>query len=188
MKLPASFYTGRPVTAIARSLLGKLLVTSGIDGVVQAGWIVEAEAYSHRERGCHAFGNKMTARNQAMFLPGGHAYVYLCYGMHWMFNVVTGPEGKGDAVLIRAIQPLPNGKRLPPRVTAGPGKLTKALQIDRSYNGLWLGGDRIWLEEGMSLRKAQVVQTTRIGIEYAGPDALLPWRFYMKDNPWVSRK
>lgn len=188
MKLPPSFYVGHPVSYIARSLLGKRLVTSGVNGTLQAGWIVETEAYSHRERGCHAFGNKKTPRNEAMFLPGGHAYVYLCYGIHWMFNVVTGPEGKGDAVLIRALQPVPEAGIPSPRVTSGPGKLTKALHINRSHNGLWLGGNTIWLEEGIKVSKAQAVQTTRIGIDYAGPDALLPWRFYVKDNPWVSRK
>ena len=105
MKLPESFYQRPNVVKIARELLGKVLFTS-VGGVVVGGMIVETEAYSWKERGCHAFGGRKTARNAVMFGKGGYAYVYLCYGMHNMFNIVTNVEDVADAVLIRALEPL----------------------------------------------------------------------------------
>ena len=158
--------------------------------------IVETEAYSRKERGCHAFENKMTQRNQVMFKAGGHAYVYLCYGIHNLFNVVTNDEGEADAVLIRALEPI-HGiqsmmKRMntssQKRITSGPGKLTKAMGIDRSLNGETLWSKHLWLEDaGKVVGAKEIIKSERVGIDYAGLDALLLWRFKLKDNLWVSK-
>ena len=156
---------------------------------------METEAYSYKERGCHAFKG-MTKRNEVMFEAGGRAYVYLCYGIHNMFNVVTNSSGKADAVLIRALEPTEGidlmFKRMnlinPKKITSGPGKLAKAMGIDRTSNGVSLKSNRLWLEDiGCTIVKNNVVCSERIGIDYAGKDALLPWRFTIKNSPWISK-
>lgn len=193
-RLHDSFYTRTNVVKIARELLGKKLI-SEIDGVRTAGIIVETEAYSYRERGCHAFNNKLTNRNKVMFESGGVAYVYLCYGIHHLFNVVTNKTGVAEAVLVRAVEPIEGEKwmmermntRTLKRITSGPGKLTKALGIDRTYNGIKLDNNQIWIEKGTRIPEKKIEISVRIGIDYAGEDALLPWRFFVKDNEWVSR-
>lgn len=197
MKLSKSFYQRSDVTRIARELLGKLLFTN-IEGVICGGRIVETEAYSWKERGCHAFNKRKSERNAIMFESGGHAYVYFCYGMHHMFNVVTNKKDHAEAVLIRAIEPVAGEEDMkvrrgllksPFQLTAGPGKLTKALGIDRKLNGKLLVDDEVWIEDvGEKVSKNSIVASPRIGIDYAGDDALLPWRFYLKENPWVSKK
>jgi DNA-3-methyladenine glycosylase len=196
MRLEPGFYERSNVAKIARELLGKALYTQ-VDGVSSGGIIVETEAYSWKERGCHAFGGKMTSRNEVMFRAGGHAYVYLCYGIHNLFNVVTNGEGLADAVLIRAIEPLQGidamkerrGKVKDPfQLTSGPGKLTKALGIDRSFNGKFLLNSEVWIEDvGEKVRSKHIAVTKRIGIDYAGKDAKLPWRFVVKGNSWISK-
>lgn len=197
MKLPESFYQRPNVVKIARELLGKGLFTH-VDGVLSAGMIVETEAYSWKERGCHAFGGRKTARNAVMFDKGGYAYVYLCYGMHNMFNIVTNVEGVADAVLIRALEPLEGMEEMQLRrgklanrfhLTSGPGKLCKALGIDRSLNGKYLLGEEVWVEDiGKKIKSGHIQASPRIGIDYAGEDAKLPWRFTLENNPWVSVK
>jgi DNA-3-methyladenine glycosylase len=194
VKLPLSFYQRQNVVKIAQDLLGKVLFTQ-FNGQISAGMIVETEAYSSKEKGCHAY-NGMTERNKVMFENGGIAYVYLCYGIHYLFNVVTNESGKADAVLIRALQPWRgeelmmermNVKSLK-RITSGPGKLTKALGINRSCDGKNLLSVEIWVEDvGEKIPKKNCVASARIGIDYAGKDALLPWRFSIKDNEWVSK-
>ncbi len=158
--------------------------------------IVETEAYSRKERGCHAFENKKTQRNQVMFKAGGHAYVYLCYGIHNLFNAITNEEGEADAVLIRALEPIVGiqlmMKRMnassQKRITSGPGKLAKAMGIDRSLNGETLWSKQLWIEDaGRVVGAKEIIKSERIGIAYAGIDALLPWRFTVKDNLWVSK-
>jgi DNA-3-methyladenine glycosylase len=195
MKLEQSFYQRKDVTKIARDLLGKALFTRQ-GGKTTGGIIVETEAYSNVERGCHAYQNRMTARNEIMFGEGGHAYVYLCYGIHNLFNVVTNTEGEADAVLIRALEPIEGVATMKDRmkvmsesrITSGPGKLTKALGIDRSLNGQSLWSRHVWLGDlGEKIANDQVVRSPRIGIDYAGPDALLPWRFTLRNNKWVSK-
>ena len=195
MKLEESFYQRQNVTKIARELLGKVLFTR-IDQKITGGMIVETEAYSFKEKGCHAYNNRMTERTKAMFKSGGHAYVYLCYGIHHLFNVVTNVEGKADAVLIRALEPVVGENYILRRMksnslertTSGPGKLTKALGIDRELNGDHLLNDRVWIEDqGIKILKNSVIASPRIGIDYAGEDADLPWRFTVKGNAWVSR-
>lgn len=182
------------MVAIARKLLGKVLIT-GINGEVTAGRIIETEAYSYKERGCHAYNNKQSPRNEVMFAGGGVAYVYLCYGIHNLFNIVTNKTGKAEAVLIRALEPVAgqetmlarmNTKKFN-RITSGPGKLTRALGIDRSLNGISLVNSEITIEDAALITSKKIIATTRIGIDYAGKDALLPWRFYVKDNEWVSK-
>jgi DNA-3-methyladenine glycosylase len=196
MKLDEHFFLGTDVVKIARNLLGKALFTN-IDGIVTGGLIVETEAYSWKERGCHAYNARKTNRNAIMFEPGGHAYVYLCYGIHHLFNVVTNVAGTADAVLIRALEPLAGvevmkvrrGKIANPYLlTSGPGKLTRALGIDLSFNGKYLLDSEVWLEDvGKKIAKTDIEASARIGIDYAGEDALLPWRFTIRGNKWVSR-
>ncbi|MCX8490871.1 MAG: DNA-3-methyladenine glycosylase [Cyclobacteriaceae bacterium] len=193
-KLPNSFYKRQNVIGIARELIGKVLVTN-VNETLTSGVIVETEGYSDRERGCHAY-NGMTERNNVMFGEGGMAYIYVCYGIHQMMNVVTNKKGKADAVLIRALKPLvgiddmlerakTNSVK---RITSGPGKLTKALGISRKLNGQSLKGAKIWIEDqGITIARQHVVSSPRIGIDYAGEDALLPWRFSLKDSEWVSK-
>ena len=195
MKLNKSFYERPDVVLIARQLVGKQLV-SKIDGVITSGLIVETEAYSWKEKGCHAFDNKRTARTEVMFAAGGVAYVYLCYGMYNLFNIVTNKRDKAEAVLIRALQPLEGiehmrirrGKVKDNQLSSGPGKLTQALGISRKHNGIHLHDEHIWIEEGIKVKPTAIVASTRIGIDYAGEDANLPWRFYLRDNIWISKK
>src|SRR6267154_1327527 len=194
MKLAESFYIRRNVTTIAKQLLGKVLKTN-INHQVTSGMIVETEAYSYKERGSHAFKG-LTRRNEVMFERGGKAYVYLCYGVHEMFNVVTNEAGEADAILIRALEPVSGieimqeriGVNASTRITSGPGKLTKALGIDRKLNGEVLKKSIIWIEDtGLKIKPSAIVCGARIGIDYAGEDALLPWRFTIKGNKWISK-
>jgi DNA-3-methyladenine glycosylase len=196
-KLTNDFYQRTNVVKIARELLGKALFTN-IDGVLTGGLIVETEAYSWKEKGCHAYNARKTDRNSIMFEEGGHTYVYLCYGMHYLFNVVTNVKGIADAVLIRALEPIAGipemsvrrGKIASPyQLTSGPGKLTKAMGIQRNLNGKLLTENEVWIEEVSTTKyqRGQIVASPRIGIDYAGEDAKLPWRFHLKDNRWVSK-
>lgn len=196
MKLPESFYQRKNVVKIARELLGKSLYTK-VGDIVTGGMIVETEAYSWKEKGCHAFGGRKTARNAIMFEKGGYSYVYLCYGMYNLFNVVTNLEGTAEAVLVRAVEPTVGVEEMklrrgllknPYHLTSGPGKLTKALGIDRTFNGKYLLNTDVWIEDlGVSVKNRDIIASKRIGIDYAGEDANLPWRFTIKDNKWTSR-
>ena len=196
MILPESFYKRADVVKIARELLGKVLVTK-IAGVVTSGMIVETEAYSWKERGCHAYEARKTQRNAIMFEKGGYAYVYLCYGMHNLFNVVTNKTGIAEAVLIRALEPVHGVKEMemrrgtlanPFHLTSGPGKLTKALGIDRKLNGKFLLDNEVWIEDtGKKISAGNIEASARIGIDYAGEDARLPWRFTIRGSKWVSK-
>jgi len=197
MLLPATFYQHQDVVHIARALLGKVLVTQ-VDGLVTEAIIVETEAYRGADdRACHAYLRKRTARTETMFLPGGHAYVYLCYGIHHLFNVVTHVENEPDAVLIRAVQPKSGIEtmlirrkmsQLTVKLTQGPGCVSQAMGINKSLNASsLLGQDCIWIEDrGPVLETFSINTTTRVGVGYAGADAWLPWRFYVAGNPWVS--
>jgi DNA-3-methyladenine glycosylase len=193
-KLAEEFYQRTNVVQIARELLGKTLYTR-IDGIMTGGMIVETEAYSWKERGSHAYNNRRTTRNEIMFGTGGFTYVYLCYGIHNLFNVVTNRESVAEAVLIRALEPVAGEEYMIKRtkaknskkITSGPGKLTKALGIDRKMNAKYLLEDEIWIEDAAQVAKNKIVTGSRIGIDYAGEDASLPWRFQIKDNPWVSK-
>lgn len=196
MVLPEDFYQRTDVVKIARELLGKVLVTK-IAGVVTSGIIVETEAYSWKERGCHAYDGRKTQRNAIMFEKGGYAYVYLCYGMHNLFNVVTNKSGVAEAVLVRALEPVHGVKEMemrrgqlanPFHLTSGPGKLTKALGIDRKLNGKFLLDNEVWIEDtGRKISAGNIEASARIGIDYAGEDAKLPWRFTIRGNKWISK-
>ena len=197
MKLPESYYQSTDVVALSKDMLGKCLFTC-IDGLITGGFIVETEAYNGViDRASHAFGNRLTPRTKTMFMPGGLSYVYLCYGIHEMFNIVTSVEGQPHAILIRAIEPTDGietmlSRRgmtaLKPNITSGPGSVAKALGISRAINAVSLQGDTIWLEDrGLSFQDGTIAAVPRIGVSYAKEDALLPYRFYVKGNIYVSK-
>lgn len=195
-KLPHNFYQNTNVHLVAQQLIGKVLFTQ-IDGMVTGGTIVETEAYAGIEdKASHAYGGRLTDRTKTMYLTGGVSYVYLCYGIHNLFNVVTGPLNTPHAVLIRGIEPLVGldtmlqrrgMTSLKPNLTAGPGALAKALAIDRTFNAKDLTGDEIWIEDGPPVRALTIVSVPRVGVAYAGDHALLPWRYYIKGNRFVSK-
>lgn len=198
IKLARSFYTRRDVLVVARQLLGKRLVVPAPDGMRVSGIIVETEAYAGPEdKASHAYGNRRTARTEMMFGMGGAAYVYFVYGLHHQFNVVTGVESVPHAVLIRALEPEEGLELMRARrpsasernLTSGPGKLCAALGLDRSFNGADLTGERVWIEEtGIKVPAAKVASGARVGIDYAEEYVEKPWRFWLKDNPHVSRQ
>lgn len=195
-KLNQAFYLQTDVVKIARQLLGKILVTH-FDGITTAARIVETEAYNGAvDKASHAWGGRRTNRTEVMYAPGGLAYVYLCYGIHHLFNVVTNVADTPHAVLVRAAEPLlgieqmllRTGKhRADNTLTKGPGNVSKALGIATQHTGLSLLGNDIWIaDDGLQYKTRQIAVTPRIGVDYAGPDALLPYRFMVKDNPFVS--
>jgi DNA-3-methyladenine glycosylase len=197
MKLPESYYYSQGVVTLSKDLLGKYLFTC-IDGVITGGYIVETEAYNGVvDRASHAFGNRFTPRTKTMFMQGGIAYVYLCYGIHEMFNIVTSGEGQPHAILVRAINPtdgieaMQSRRNMPvlkPTITMGPGSVAKALGISRAINAFSLQGDTIWIEDrGLTFTDESIAVVTRVGVDYARDDALLPYRFYVKENPYVSK-
>lgn len=197
MKLPVDFYLQPDVVQVAKNLLGKLLITK-IGKQTTSGIIVETEAYAGKiDKASHAYGGKFTSRTQTMYQPGGVSYVYLCYGIHHLFNVVTNVEGTPDAVLIRAIEPLDGIETMLKRrrlesiqlkLSNGPGVLSQALGIDVGCNNCKLTGNNIWIEDtGYSISKEMIISSARIGVAYAGEHALWPYRFRIEDNKWVSK-
>lgn len=197
MKLTSSFYTREDTVSIARELLGKLLVVPNIDGRRVSGMIVETEAYlGIEDRAAHSFGGRRTPRNEVTYGVGGHVYVFFIYGMYYQLNVVTGPAERPHVVLIRAVEPIEGielmrerrGRKRDRDLTSGPGKLCVAFAIDRSFNAEDLEGDRIWIEKNRSFEDSEIAVGKRIGIDYAGEDAHLPLRFWVRGNENVSRK
>ena len=197
MKLALDYYLNPDVVAVARDLLGKYMFTC-IDDKLTGGYIVETEAYNGIiDKASHAYGNRLTPRTKTMFEQGGIAYVYLCYGIHEMFNIVTAVQGQPHAVLVRAIEPVTGVEvmlerrkmtALKSNITSGPGSVAKAFGISRAINGFNLDGDVIWLEDkGITFNDEKVIVTKRVGVNYAGDDALLPYRFYIKGNIYVSK-
>lgn len=196
-KISKDFYQNINVTEIAVQLLGKQLFTN-INGELTGGIIVETEAYNGiTDKASHAYGGRFTDRTKTMYKEGGVSYVYLCYGIHYLFNVVTGPLNCPQAVLIRAIEPLVgldimlrrrNMTTFKPAVCSGPGALSKALGITKGLNDEDLGGSEIWIEDvDCDVYSQKVLTAKRIGVDYAQEDALLPWRFYVEGNKFVSR-
>lgn len=196
-KLPYSFYQQEDVVDLSIQLLGKQLFTR-IHGEVTSGIIVETEAYNGiTDKASHAYGGRFTPRTATMYETGGITYVYLCYGIHHLLNVVTGAKNNPQAVLIRGIEPLlgvdimlkrRNMLALAPRITAGPGSVAKALGVDKQLNAKDLLGDEIWIEEsGLHLHADAVISSPRVGVDYAEDHALLPWRYYIKGNSYVSK-
>jgi DNA-3-methyladenine glycosylase len=196
-KLPRAFYTRRNVLTIARDLLGKLLVVPDEDGRRVSGMIVEVEAYRGPEdRASHAFGGRRTKRTETMYREGGNAYVYFVYGMYYQFNVVCNVPDIPHAILVRALEPVEGIELMRERrhrqpdhnLTNGPGKLCIALNIDRALNGADLLGDRVWIEDYQSVPARRIAKGPRIGIDYAQEWIDKPWRFWIRDNSYVSRK
>jgi len=198
-KLPLSFYERTNVLQIAKELLGKILVTRW-DGIETSGRIVEAEAYNGIiDKASHASGGRRTNRNEVMYGKGGVAYVYLCYGIHHLFNVVTNEMETPHAILIRALEPIKGidvmlertgKKQLDNTLTKGPGNVSKALGISfKQHSGHSLSSKELFIaEDGFILNKKDIAASPRIGVDYAGDDASLPYRFYIKGNPFVSGK
>lgn len=190
-RLVAEFYLRDDVVAVARDLLGKVLVTA-FDGQHTAGMITEVEAYrAPDDRACHAYDNRRTPRTEVMFQAGGRAYIYLCYGIHHLFNVVTGPEGMAHAVLVRAVEPLEGvewmrARRGNPKksaLAAGPGTLAQALGLHTAQTGqsLLAPDSPIWIEDrGFAVPEHQLAAGPRIGVAYAGECAAWEWRFWLQ--------
>lgn len=198
LRLDLSFYQRSNVQHIAKELLGKILVTR-FNNVVTAARIAETEAYNGViDKASHAFGGRRTKRTEIMYREGGTAYVYLCYGIHYLFNVVTNIKDIPHAVLIRAAEPLFGigtmleraGKLQPTEtITKGPGNLSKALGISRQHNGTDLMSPEIYLiDDGYKPAANKIISSARIGVDYAAEDALLPYRYYLRGNVFVSGK
>ncbi|WP_294818333.1 DNA-3-methyladenine glycosylase [uncultured Flavobacterium sp.] len=197
MKLHYSYYQNPDVLFLAKDLLGKVLFTQ-INGEITSGIITETEAYyGIQDKASHAYGRRRTNRTETMYAAGGISYVYLCYGIHNLFNVVTSVKDEPHAVLVRAIEPLQGTETMERRrsmsaaksaLSSGPGSAAKALGIDRAFNGKDLTGDEIWIEDhGIRYTENEIAATPRIGVGYAAEHALLPWRFFVKGNKYVSR-
>lgn len=197
MKLPIEFYRQEDPVKIARELLGKVLVTS-LGGVLTSGIITETEAYAGiTDRASHAYGGRRTNRTATMFRAGGIAYIYLCYGIHHLFNVVTHQAGVPHAVLLRAVYPLEGTEVMELRTgkkfrgkgfSDGPGKLSRALGLNISYDGEELAGDLIYIEDsGFHVPDTAVRQVPRVGVGYAGADALLPYRFLVPEPTGIKK-
>ena len=188
MKIQKSFYLNDDVVFMARAFLGKILSTN-IDGLYTSGIITETEAYAGiDDRASHAFGNRHTQRTAPMYLDGGVVYIYLCYGVHSLFNIVSAPSGVPHAILIRSIHPLDGPAIMQKRrkllhykgLSDGPGKVSQALGIHYTDSGTDLCGNRIWIEDrGIIANPERITSTPRIGVDYAQEDALLPYRFVL---------
>jgi DNA-3-methyladenine glycosylase len=197
-KLDNSFYDRSDVVRIARELLGKILVTD-FGGQRSSGRIVETEAYNGVvDRASHAYSGRRTNRTEIMYREPGTAYVYLIYGIHHLFNVVTNKKDIPHAILIRALEPLEGiplmlqrtGKKKPDfTLTRGPGNLSRALGLATLHTGASLHEGEIFIgDDGVRPRKTEIGVSPRIGVDYAGPDAELPYRFFIKGNKYVSRR
>ena len=196
MKLPRSFYTRDNVVQIAKELLGKVLYTY-IDGRLAAGIITETEAYAGiADKASHAYNDRRTVRTEVMYAKGGTSYVYLCYGIHHLFNVVTNYKDAPHAILVRALEPVKGidtmlrrvGKnKLNNTLTRGPGNLSKALGITTTHSGYSLRRKELFIaDDGVEYSRKEIISSPRIGVDYAGTHALWPYRFYVKGNVYVS--
>ena len=197
MKLEKKFYLDEDVDNIAMELLGKFLVTN-FNGQLTSGKIIETESYAGViDKASHAYGGQRTNRTEIMYRAGGTIYVYLIYGIYSLFNIVTNKEDIPHAVLIRAIEPVDGIETMLRRrkldkpkynLSAGPGLLTQALGISTKHTGQSIFDGNIWIEDrGIILPQDEIIVRPRVGVAYAEEDALLPRRFSIKDNPWVSR-
>lgn len=196
--LPKEYYLNHDVLFLAKDLIGKIIQTNK-QGIQTSGRIVETEAYrAPEDRASHAFGNRLTERTKTFYLEGGHSYVYICYGMHHLFNIITADEGIPHAILIRAVHPLEGIEhmlrrrsmdQIQTKITKGPGSLSLALGIHKSDNALKLyqknSAIQI-LDDGFLLDEKSIAITPRIGVESAGESALWPYRFYLKNDKYVS--
>ena len=195
-RLSEKFFRRKDTVKVARDLLGRLLVVPASDGRRISGMIVETEAYlGIVDKAAHSFGGRRTARNEITYAEGGHVYVFFVYGMYYQLNLVCGPADHAHVVLIRAVEPVEGIETMRQRrgtmpdknLTSGPGKLTIALGIDRSYNGEHLSGDRIWVEEYKNFRPSEIAVGPRVGIDYAEEFVEMPWRFWVAGSQFVSK-
>lgn len=196
-KLSRKFYTRPDTLQIARDLIGKVLVVPTADGRRVSGMIVETEAYLGAiDKAAHSYKNRRTKRTETMFSIGGTVYIFFVYGMYFQFNVVVGEKDSPPAILIRGIEPIDGvevmrerrGAMKDKNLTSGPGKLCIAFGVDNTFNGADLLSEKVWLEEFKTFSDAEICQGKRIGIDYAEEFAEKPWRFWLKDNYFVSRK
>lgn len=196
-KLKPEYYLNHDVIFLAKNLLGKILFTEK-NGEITAGVITETEAYlGEDDKASHAYGGRRTLRTEAMYLPGGFCYVYLCYGIHHLLNIVISQKNDPKSILIRSVEPylgLPvmerrrNMTASSKAISSGPGSVCKALGIDITFNKKSLTGERIWIEESESSYNAEdIASTPRIGVDYAGEHAQLSLRFYLRNNRFVSK-
>ena len=199
-RLPAAYYISTDVTHLAKDLLGKFLCTN-IDGLYCSGKIVETEAYrAPDDRACHAYNNRRTNRTEVMFSKGGVAYIYVCYGLHHLMNVVTAPKDQAHAILIRALEPADGidimaerrqMEMMDARLTKGPGALSVALGLRSGMTGtsLYDPSSPIWIEDrGIRFQESEICISKRIGVESAGEAAHWPWRYFVRGNRFVSAK
>jgi DNA-3-methyladenine glycosylase len=195
-KLPVEFYRRDDVLVIAKELLGKILVTN-FNNIKTAGRIVEVEAYNGViDKASHAWGGRRTARTEIMYAEGGVAYVYLCYGIHHLFNIVTNTKDVPHAILIRALEPAKGVKGMLKRtakkkpdttLTRGPGNVSKALGILTKHTGISLLSKKLFIaDDGFEYSSNEIGTSERIGVSYAGSDAKLKYRFYAEGNSYVS--
>ena len=196
MNISQDYFENKDVLFLAEDLLGKYIFTL-FDGQITGGIITETEAYRGiTDRASHAFNGRRTQRNEVMYARGGILYVYLCYGIHHLSNIVTNKEGIPDAILLRAIVPTHGeelilkrtGKRkITPDILVGPGKLSKGLGISTAMNGLAIGSEKIWLEDRQKdVNKNYISKLPRIGVDYAAEDALLPYRFVLAHEHFLK--
>lgn len=197
-KVDTAFYKRNNVIQIAKELLGKILVTK-FNGIITSGRIVEVEAYKGIiDKASHAYNGRRTNRNEVMYAEGGVSYIYLCYGIHHLFNIVTNSKNIPHAILIRGIEPMVGIEEMLKRtgkikidntLTKGPGNLSKALGLVVNQSGHSLNSKELFIaDDGNRYNKEKISASPRIGVDYAGEDALLPYRFYIKGNPFVSGK
>jgi len=197
--IPQSYYQSMDVLGLSKDLLGKYLV-SNVGGKFTAGMIVETEAYrAPDDKACHAYANKRTPRTETMFAIGGTCYVYICYGIHNLFNIVTAPEGIAHAILVRAIDPsdgldiMEKRRKMPISKKAscnGPGKFTRCMDITKAQNGIDLSSKHspLWIEDrGVKIAKKNIIKGPRVGMSTAEECAHWPWRFRIKNNKWTSK-
>jgi len=197
-KLGYDFYNRPDVTKIARELIGKILITQ-FNGIITSGRIVETEAYAGvNDKASHAYGGRRTNRTEVMYQEGGTAYVYLCYGIHHLFNIVTNKREIPHAILIRALEPMEGIQMMLQRagktkadftLTRGPGNVSRVMGIYTQHTGLSLLGSELFIAtDNHRVPKKDIVATARIGVDYAAEDALLPYRFILSGSPYVSGK
>jgi len=197
-KIPIEFYKRDDVVQVAKELLGKILVTK-FNGIETSGRIVEVEAYNGEiDKASHAYGGRRTNRTEVMYAHGGVCYVYLCYGIHHLFNVVSNDKDIPHAILIRALEPLKGIEKMLQRtgkenadysLTKGPGNVSKALGIQTKHTGISLLSKELYIaDDGTVYTEKKIGISPRIGVDYAGKDALLKYRFYIKGNLFVSGK
>jgi DNA-3-methyladenine glycosylase len=191
MKLKLSYYKSDDVVGLAKDLLGKELFTN-INGIITSGIISETEAYAGiSDKASHAYGGRRTKRTETMFKPGGRTYVYLCYGMHYLLNVVTANKNQAHAILIRSIIPVTGIESMYSRsnknkmrgLSDGPAKVCKILGVNKTHNNILLNSNCIWIEDNaFDLVNYEISTSKRIGIDYAAEDANLPYRFLLKEK------